>query len=273
MVDIAGKAGRGRAAPRWKGLALPLEHGGWGFLLEPVLLGLLLAPSTSGVFLGLAVLGAFLLRTPLKLALKDRMRGQRYSRTADAERFAALYAALAGVSLVVALFTTEHAFLTAIIPPVALALVQIPYDLKNRGREHVPEIAGALALNGAVLAILAAGGWALTAALGVWAALGLRTASSILYVRARLRLARGEAASPIAALALHGLGLLALAGLAAAGRGPWLAAAGMGVLLVRAAVFLTGERAAAPARVVGFQEIFFGALYAVTVALGYQLGI
>jgi hypothetical protein len=270
-MEMAGKTARGGSTARWKGVALPLEHGGWGFLLEPILLGLLLAPNFAGLFLGLAVLGAFLLRTPLKLALKDRIRGKRYARKADAERFAALYAGLMGGSFALALLTSPHVFLAAIIPPLALALVQIPYDLKNRGREHVPEIAGALALNGAVMAILMAGGWTLTAALGVWATLALRTASSILYVRARLRLAREEVASPVAALTVHGLGLAVLAGVAATGRGPWLAAAGMAVLLVRAAAFLTGNRVAAPARVVGFQEMFFGALFAVLIALGYRL--
>ncbi len=230
-----------------------------------------MAPSGAGVFLGLSVLGAFLLRTPLKLAVKDRMRGKRYARTADAERVAALYAALMGVSFVLALFTAQHAFLVAILPPLVLALAVIPYDLKNRSREHVPEIAGALALNGAVTPILLASGWGLPAALGVWAVLGLRTASSILYVRARLRLAREEAVSPAAALALHGLGLAVLAGAAAFGGGSWLAALGMAVLLARAALFLTGGRAAAPAKVVGFQEMGFGVLFAALVALGYRL--
>jgi hypothetical protein len=35
-------------------LALPSEHGGWGILLEPIAIGLLVAGSWSGVLVGAA---------------------------------------------------------------------------------------------------------------------------------------------------------------------------------------------------------------------------
>jgi len=56
---------------RWRSVALPTEHGGWAFISEPVLLGLLLAPSAGGLALGLAAFAAFLLRQPFKLYAKD----------------------------------------------------------------------------------------------------------------------------------------------------------------------------------------------------------
>lgn len=36
------------ARVRLKSIALPVEHGGWLFVLEPVLLGLLVVPSAGG---------------------------------------------------------------------------------------------------------------------------------------------------------------------------------------------------------------------------------
>src|SRR5512136_2263107 len=63
-----------------KAVALPAEHGGWGFLAEPVILGLVLAPSAAGVCLALAALAAFLARHPLRLLLLDRRKGTRYPR-------------------------------------------------------------------------------------------------------------------------------------------------------------------------------------------------
>ena len=65
----------------WRPVALPAEHGGWGFLAEPVVLGLVLAPSAAGLCLALAALAAFLARHPLRLALIDRRKGVRYPRT------------------------------------------------------------------------------------------------------------------------------------------------------------------------------------------------
>ncbi len=43
-------------------IALPVEHGGWGLLFEPIVLGLLLAPSPAGLFISLGATGAFLAR-------------------------------------------------------------------------------------------------------------------------------------------------------------------------------------------------------------------
>jgi len=43
-----------RATVPWKAVALPAEHGGWGLLAEPVVLGLVSAPSAAGICLALA---------------------------------------------------------------------------------------------------------------------------------------------------------------------------------------------------------------------------
>jgi len=56
---------------RLKSIALPVEHGGWAFLIEPLLLGMLLAPSLSGFCVCIAAFGIFLLYQPLQLVLKD----------------------------------------------------------------------------------------------------------------------------------------------------------------------------------------------------------
>ena len=72
----------------WKQAAMPSEHGGWGLTLEPVLLGLLIAPSWGGLSLGLAAFAAFLVRTPLKLVVIDRRRTQWQRRSQLALRFA-----------------------------------------------------------------------------------------------------------------------------------------------------------------------------------------
>ena len=62
---------------RWRSVAIPSEHGGWGLTAEPALLGLLVAPSIAGGVLAVAAVVAFLARTPLKLVLVDRWRRRR----------------------------------------------------------------------------------------------------------------------------------------------------------------------------------------------------
>ena len=72
---------------QYRSVALPTEHGGWGFLLEPVLLGLLLAPSPAGVLLALAGLATFLARHPADIWLRDTLASKTFPRTATALRF------------------------------------------------------------------------------------------------------------------------------------------------------------------------------------------
>ena len=65
------------ARPTWRSVALPTEHGGWGLTLEPVLLGMIVAPSVAGLALGGAAFLAFVARTPVKVVLVDRYRHRR----------------------------------------------------------------------------------------------------------------------------------------------------------------------------------------------------
>lgn len=53
----------------FRSLVMPREHGSWSLALEPVALGLLVAPSRAGAWLALAAIAGFFTRRPLKLAL------------------------------------------------------------------------------------------------------------------------------------------------------------------------------------------------------------
>ncbi len=264
--------GTGQPAVRWKAVALPAEHGGWGFLAEPVVLGLVLAPSVAGALLALAALAGFLCRHPLRLVFLDRRRGVRYPRTAWAERFLAGYSGLALVLLAAAFTASRVPFWPALAAAAPIGLVALAFDALGRSREALPEATGAVALGASATAIALAGGAAAGLAWGAWALLALRAVSSVLYVRARIRLDRGLAAGPRVALAGHALALAAAAGLARAGQAPWLASAAFLVLLARAAWGLSPWRRRVRPQVLGFQELGYGVLTLALLALGYRLG-
>ena len=100
---------------------------------EPLLLGLLVAPSWAGVGIGLAALFAFLTRHPLKLALADRPQGRRNARTIAAERFALLYATLALAALVPSARGAAGWWLPLVLA-APLGLVQLTLDARHQGR-------------------------------------------------------------------------------------------------------------------------------------------
>ncbi|HMQ32986.1 MAG TPA: YwiC-like family protein [Chloroflexaceae bacterium] len=255
---------------RLRPIALPVEHGGWAFLGAPVLLGMLVAPSVAGAWLGLAALGAFLTRQPLKLAVGDRRRGRRFPRTAVAERFVLLYATAALLAFVVAWMIAAHPFWAPLLLAAPLAAAQLSFDLRKQSRALPAELAGAVAISSLAATIATAGGWAIGPALVLWLLLALQAVAAIVYVGARLRLARGEPARRWPTYATHLAALAVVAGLGWLGAAPWLAAGAFAVLAARAALGLLPAALRAPAPLVGVQEIGFSLLTVAAIAFGFR---
>jgi hypothetical protein len=256
----------------WKAVALPTEHGGWGLLGEPIVLGLVLAPAAAGACLALSAGAAFLARHPLRLVFLDRRRGVRYPRTALAERFFAGYALAATALLALALALAPAAFWPALVAAAPIALASLAYDVFGRSREALPEAMGAVALSGACAAIALAGGAPAPVAFAAWVLLALRSAGSVLYVRARIRLDRGLPAGPGLVLAGHAAALALVTAMATARVAPWLAVVAFAVLLARAGWGLSRRRRPVRPRQLGLRELGYGVLTLVLVSVGYLAG-
>jgi hypothetical protein len=255
----------------WKAIAVPVEHGGWGFLVEPVVLGLVLAPSWAGLCLAGAAVTAFLARHPLRLALTDRRKGVRYPRTVLAERLVTGEAVVALVLTAVAAPLASAPFWPAVVSAAPAALVALWFDAHGRSREALPEAAGVVALGASVSAIALAGGVPAGPAYGAWALLALRGVTAILYVRARLRFDRGLPSGRRAALSSHLAGLAAAGALAAAGWGPWLGVIALVLMLARALHGLSSRRPRLRPQAVGFREMGWGLVTLALLTAGYRL--
>ncbi len=264
---------RSARRPKLRAIALPSEHGGWGFLVEPVLLGMSVAPSLEGVQLGLAALSFFLGRQPLKIAIKDRLRGQTSRRTRWAITLLTAYG-LAGFALLTALLVrSDRTFVLPLLVALPFGALQFFFDARNRGRELLPELSGAIALGSFAAAIALLAGWELGPALSLWAILLARSLPSILYVRARLRLERGKTPNPGSVWWAHLVGLLLIGLLALQGQAPWLGVLALFVLLARAVFGLSRYRRSVRTPVLGVQEIGYGLITVFLVALGFSSGI
>jgi hypothetical protein len=255
----------------WKAVALPVEHGGWGLLGEPILVGLCLAPSWPGAGIAIAALAAFLARHPLKLALADARRGAWYPRTSVALSFVLVHLLLAMAGLAMAWPAPLLAWV-ALGLAAPLGAIQLAYDASLKGRSVTPEILGGTALGSVAAAILLAGGWPASLAFAAWALLALKAVSSVLYVRTRLRLDRGQQPGLAPALVSHGVALAAAAALVAVGRAPVLSVVAFLVLAGRAAYGLSRHHRVVRPRIVGLQELAFGLGFAFLVILGARAG-
>ena len=255
----------------WRRVVMPHEHGGWSFLAEPLALGNLVAPSPAGTLIALAALAAFLARQPLVLAISDRRRGHRYARTVTAERAFALLALIAAASLAGAVALGRGRLLVAVGLAAPLAALALAFDLSRRSRALAAELSGAMAIGSTVAAIALSGTWRLAPALGLWGVLAARSVSSIAYVRARLRLERGEPDHRAVVLATQIAAVLAVTALAVAHLAPWLSVAAFGVLGLRAALGLSPWRIPLQTWQLGLTEIGFGALTVAAVIVGIRI--
>ncbi|MBN2113643.1 MAG: YwiC-like family protein [Acidimicrobiia bacterium] len=253
-----------------RAVALPTEHGGWGFTLEPVLLGLLVAPGLAGGGVAAAAVAVFLARRPLRLLAEDLRRGRRLPRTAMAAGVVAAGAAIAIAGLAFASCRAGGRLWWAVAAALPAAGAHVAADLTHRSRSFWAEAAGAVAMGAAAPALALAGGWEAGPAFALWAVIAGRALPSILFVRAQFRRARGEPAAPAVAHFAHGIALAGLAALAAADLLPWTAAAAAAFLWAFAMWALA--RPPVPARTLGWTQMAVGFLVVGLVATGHHLG-
>lgn len=242
----------------WRRVLMPAEHGGWAFLGEPILLGLLVAPSLAGTWLAVAATAGFVARQPLRLAVADRRHGRRYPRTVQAERGFVAFAMGGALALATSVFTAEGPVLWALGMAAPLAATALAFDLGRRSRELPAELAAVAALGSVAAGIALATGAPRGEAFGLWGVLAARAVPSVLVVRARLRLDRGESAGVAGALAASLAGAVAGIALAATHAAPWWAAGALGLLVLRAAWALSPARPRWTTPQLGVSEIVAG---------------
>ena len=243
-----------------RAVALPAEHGGWGLLAEPLLLGILLAPTAAGAAVVAGAVCAFLARHPARLAVGDLRRGTLHPRTRLAASLAAANLVGAAAGLATALLLSEGRLAIYLLPVWPAAFLYLAFDLRMRGREMVAELAGALSLSAAAGAVAVAGGWPLSRAWPLWLLAGGRAVAGVIEVRTRLRRRRGQAAGATVPVLVHVLFATAAAVAAWLDLMPAPAALVPLALLARSAWHLRPGAAPRAPQQVGWGEVRAGVL-------------
>ena len=251
------------ALRQWRTVALPPEHGSWGLTLEPILLGLLVAPSAAGWGLALAAFSVFLLRWPLKVLTQSRQSKRRNL----ALVFCSFYALLAIIGLLLGVQTGTRPLLPFVLA-FPFGVIFFLFDKQNKSRHWQAELAGPVAFSATATAIALASNWAMLSALVLWVVMVARAVPSVLYVRARLRLDRGKPHLPTLVMTAHIVVLFVIAWLAWWTWLPPLTIGIMGLLLARAVLGLSRYRRPVPIKVIGLAELCWGLLTVLVVAFG-----
>ncbi len=251
--------------PRLASVALPTEHGGWSLTLEPVALGLIVAPSAAGFLLGVAALLAFLLRAPLRVVLVDARRSRRLPRTRTAARLAVAEAVVLGAVLFGAAVLADAAFWVPLVLAAPFVVVALAFDAASRSRRAPAEIAGSVGIAAVAAAIALAAGEPGSLASGLWLIAAGRAVAAIAFVRVQVRRIKGQEALP----RWSDIGQAAAVGLTAiawgAGLAHGVAVAMMAVIGLVHAVFV--RQPAPRVAIVGAQQVVLGLTLVLVVGL------
>ena len=215
MTDTAPRppAASPSAKPRsaLRSVAMPTEHGGWGLTAEPVLLGLVVAPSIAGLCLGVAAILAFVARTPLRVVLVDHHRDRDLHRTVLARRVLGVEVTAIGALVGVAALTATEAFWWPAVVAAPLVVVELWFDTRSRSRRLAPELAGTVGICSVAAMIVLAAGHAPSEAGALWLILAGRAVTAIPHVRARIAQLHGRPSSAGVLLAADAVALVAVA--------------------------------------------------------------
>lgn len=244
---------------------LPKEHGSWSLALEPLALGLLVAPSWAGGALAGAVLAGFFARRPLKGAASPIHSARRQA----ARGALALWSALATVGLLELLVLAPWTALWPLLPVAGLGVLFLYCDAQDESREAAAELAGSAAFACLPAALASLAGWPPAAALALAVVALARSVPAVLTVRGYLRLKKGGTPAGVATFATVVLAALAVVALAARGLVPGIAAALGAGLLLRSLWLLGPWRPDWTARRFGMFEAVAGLLTVALVAANW----
>lgn len=175
--------------PRLRSIVLPREHGGWAIALEPLLLGLVAAPSAPGFMLAIAAAFLFLTRRPVRIATGND------ARVAQARVVVAVLGTLVVVAGCGGLMASQPITGIPLLVAIPAAIAFAWLDSRKAGRATAAELAGAtvFATIPASIALAAARDGRIALLLAGFAL--ARAATSILPMRTFLRRRKGDALS------------------------------------------------------------------------------
>ncbi len=259
-------------------LRLPKEHGAWGMLYVPLLLGAMVAPTGAGrvaLFAASATL-LFIGRESLLSWWRARSRGRP---SGSALRVALLYL---GLSVAAAAPLVLREGLSGLIPLGLLAGGLLVWNARQAARREertvLTELVGiaGLTLTAPAASYVASGRWT-SLAWWLWALSALYFAGSVFYVRLRVLTAHPKRPRELARIrrwcALYHGGLaLGLAAAIVAGVLPALVFLAYVPVLARALHHLVRPAPELVLRRVGVLEILYSVIFLALAALAFRAG-
>jgi hypothetical protein len=188
-------------------VAMPAEHGGWSFLVEPIALGILVAPRLISLVIAGFYLSAFFLYQPLRPLWADISKARVTPRGHTALYAVMFFGGVALVCLVVMLMTEWRVIIPLMIFAV-LGATQFIWSARAGQRTLLREFIAAAAVATSVMAMAVAANTSYVFVGLLWLIMLSRAASTLFHIRQFLYFQRGKPHYRAVDIGLHCLGAL-----------------------------------------------------------------
>jgi len=251
----------------YKNTALPREHGSWAYVLEPVLLSLLTAFSTQGLFLGIGSFFIFLAHQPIRIIIAEEGPAR-----LTAFYFVLGYGITGALCIVYFLLHSNTAAWLPFFAAVLLMSIYLILDLTGHGKDFSVRFLAPFSLSLSAMSIVMTAGWNLEAALMIPVIVNLRFIPTAYYIRAKLRQSGDETFVNKITPAVHLISAAAAVYLAVVKMLPILVSAGVAALAARAFYGLYFDKKKVIPKHLGIKEFIFGLIYLALAVTGYAAG-
>ncbi len=248
-------------------IAFPQEHGSWGFFLEPLALGLIVAYSYEGLLVALGSFFIFLAHQPVRIFFDGKT-----AQSDKSKSFAVLlvYLGVAALSLWKAIVMVNLSSMLPFFVAIALMSGFLLVELKTRKENFIARLIPPLAVDLIAVTIVNAGGWDIPKSVAFyWVLLG-RSVTTSFYIHEKLKKLRKQKFDAGYIFASHAVILIALTFTAWSGLTPYLAMVSVVVLLIRSAIGLKTEKKT-NVRKIGLWEFAHGIIFVAINAIGYKM--
>ena len=251
-------------------IALPTEHGSWGFVLEPLLLALLVAYSLPGLMLSLCAFFMFLSYQPLRILFKKKNNN-------ELNKYAlivfSVYVFLAAVFFFITFSQSELIALTPFVLSVIIMLIYLIMLYRQKNRELISELSASFSISILTLSILLFKGWQIKYVIAFLIVLLARSIPTTFYVHTKLQMfKKKEFRNTLPMISTYIFtGILFWTSML--GLTPFLTVAASLMLLVRSHIGIFYIKENFKVVNFGIMEFVYGGLFIIITAVGYIFSV
>ncbi len=254
----------------FRAVALPKEHGAWGYVLEPFVLVLLIAFTKAGLLLLLAAFLFFLAHRPVSLVARARNN----SEWIPMAFWAMVVYIASGLAILIYIFPVLSSGAVILYGTGLLIMLgYLVFDIYKKKRSLLAEQFVSVALAFMALAGPAQAGWSNQQLAALFFLLLTRPMPTTFYIYTRLRIEKGLEYSKKMVYFSQVLALIYVMLAAGLGLIPFSPLLAVLILFRRAVKGISTKRKRVSVKKIGMMEFGYGVVFVVITATGYLFGL